>query len=74
MWLGHCLIDGAKKIALATRCKADLERVGAVQLRHEMYEPLPFFHENVAVPFVRGSNGVIPALILMHPAGGLSNF
>ena len=54
VWLGHCLIDGAEKIALATRCKADLERVGAVRLRHEMYEPLPLFHENIAVPFCQG--------------------
>jgi hypothetical protein len=54
MWLWHCLIDEARKIVLASRFKADLERLGAVRLRHEMYEPLPFFFEVAAVPFCQG--------------------
>jgi hypothetical protein len=53
MWLGHCLIDEAKKIVLAFRFKAGLERLGAVGLRHEVYEPI-FFFEVAAVPSCQG--------------------
>ena len=52
-WLGHCLIDEAKKIVLASRFKAGLERLSAVGLRHEVYEPI-FFFEVAAVPSCQG--------------------
>ncbi len=54
MWLGHCLIDEAKKIVLTSRFKAGLERLGAVGLRHEVYEPIFFFFEVAAVPSCQG--------------------